>query len=103
MEWPFRCSAWLARLKHAEGYCAATRGEKGRGWLMRWLPSLAHDTARSWFSVTKWESMTTRFRTGTAMIRDPPCGASRALRAVLLTARALRRTPDALSVKQMED
>ena len=76
MEWPFRCSAWLARLKHAEGYCAATRGEKGRGWLMRWLPSLAHDTARSWFSVTKWESMTTRFRTGTAMIRDPPCGAS---------------------------
>ena len=29
--------------KHAEGYCAATRGEKGLGWLMRWLPSLAHD------------------------------------------------------------
>ncbi len=41
--------------KHAEGYCAATRGEKGRGWLMRWLPSLAHDNG---------------------MIRDPPCGAS---------------------------
>jgi len=45
--------------------------------------------------------MTTNFRTGNAMIRDHLAAHPRALRAVLLTARALRRTPDALSVKEV--
>ena len=40
---PIDPDLWESRVEHPEAIEAEFRGDKGRGWLMRWLPSRAHD------------------------------------------------------------
>ena len=43
---------WAARDRDPAAIEAEFRGDKGRGWLMRWLPARAHDNGCSWCSRT---------------------------------------------------
>src|SRR5205814_8254977 len=47
------------------------RGEKGRGWLMRWLPSRAHDNGLFLIFSNGGGVDDDEIRTGNAMILDP--------------------------------
>ena len=47
------------------------RGEKGRGWLMRWLPSRAHDNGMFLIFSNGVGVDDDEIRTGNAMILDP--------------------------------
>jgi len=47
------------------------RGEKGRGWLMRWLPSRAHDNGLFLIFSNGVGVDDDEIRTGNAMILDP--------------------------------
>src|SRR5262249_6676972 len=62
---------WDERRTNPEAIARELRGDKGRGWLMRWLPSRAHDNGgvlvfRNGVGVDDDE-----VRTGNAMVLDP--------------------------------
>jgi predicted amidohydrolase len=61
-----------ARRKEDPGACEAELcGPKGRGWLMRWLPSRAHDNGMFLLFANGIGPDDDEIRTGNAMILDP--------------------------------
>jgi predicted amidohydrolase len=62
---------WDNRLKDPEAIEREFRGDKGRGWLMRWLPSRAHDNGVFVIFSNGVGVDDDEIRTGNAMILDP--------------------------------
>ena len=61
---------WEEREKNPEAIKAELKGEKGRGWLMRWLPSRAHDNGIFLVFSNGVGADDNEVRTGNAMILD---------------------------------
>jgi predicted amidohydrolase len=61
---------WEAREQEPEAIEAEFRGPKGRGWLMRWLPSRAHDNGMFVLFSNGVGPDDNEVRTGNAMILD---------------------------------
>lgn len=62
---------WDERETNPEAIEAEFRGDKGRGWLMRWLPSRAHDNGVFLIFSNGVGVDDDEVRTGNAMILDP--------------------------------
>ena len=62
---------WEARATNPEAIETEFRGEKGRGWLRRWLPSRAHDNGIFLLFANGVGVDDSEVRTGNAMILDP--------------------------------
>ena len=62
---------WQRRLDEPEAIEAEFRGDKGRGWLMRWLPARAHDNGLFLVFSNGVGADDDEVRTGNAMILDP--------------------------------
>lgn len=62
---------WRRRSEDPERLRAEFQGEKGRGWLMRWLPSRAHDNGMFLLFANGVGEDDGEVRTGNAMILDP--------------------------------
>jgi predicted amidohydrolase len=62
---------WDARASHPEAIERELRGEKGRGWLLRWLPSRAHDNGLFLVFANGVGIDDDEVRTGNSMILDP--------------------------------
>jgi predicted amidohydrolase len=62
---------WDERHANPEAIERELRGEKGRGWLMRWLPSRAHDNGLFLVFSNGVGVDDDEIRTGNAMILDP--------------------------------
>lgn len=62
---------WYRRNDNPEAIEAELRGPKGRGWLMRWLPSRAHDNGMFLIFSNGVGIDDDEVRTGNAMILDP--------------------------------
>ena len=62
---------WDERHTNPEAIERELRGEKGRGWLMRWLPSRAHDNGLFLVFSNGVGIDDDEIRTGNAMILDP--------------------------------
>ena len=62
---------WANRLQNPEAIEREFRGDKGRGWLMRWLPSRAHDNGLFLIFSNGVGADDDEIRTGNAMILDP--------------------------------
>jgi predicted amidohydrolase len=62
---------WEHRAANPEALAAEFRGDKGRGWLMRWLPSRAHDNGMFLVFSNGVGRDDNEVRTGNAMILDP--------------------------------
>lgn len=62
---------WYRRNDNPEAIEAELRGPKGRGWLMRWLPSRAHDNGMFLVFSNGVGIDDDEVRTGNAMILDP--------------------------------
>jgi predicted amidohydrolase len=62
---------WERRKESPEVIEAEFRGPKGRGWLMRWLPSRAHDNGMYLVFSNGVGADDDEVRTGNAMILDP--------------------------------
>lgn len=62
---------WEERFTNPEAIEAELRGDKGRGWLMRWLPSRAHDNGVFYVFSNGVGIDDDEVRTGNAMIIDP--------------------------------
>ena len=62
---------WDDRQANPEAIESEFRGEKGRGWLMRWLPSRAHDNGMFLIFSNGVGVDDDEIRTGNAMILDP--------------------------------
>lgn len=62
---------WENRHSNPEAIEAELRGDKGRGWLMRWLPSRAHDNGLFLVFSNGVGIDDDEVRTGNAMILDP--------------------------------
>jgi predicted amidohydrolase len=62
---------WKNRGKNPQAIEAEFRGMKGRGWLMRWLPSRAHDNGLFLIYSNGVGLDDDEVRTGNAMILDP--------------------------------
>jgi predicted amidohydrolase len=62
---------WDERLENPEAIERELRGDKGRGWLMRWLPSRAHDNGMFLVFSNGVGVDDDEIRTGNAMILDP--------------------------------
>ena len=62
---------WERRAAEPEAIEAELRGPKGRGWLMRWLPSRAHDNGLFLLFSNGVGPDDGEIRTGGAMILDP--------------------------------
>jgi predicted amidohydrolase len=62
---------WDNRHNHPEAIEREFRGDKGRGWLMRWLPSRAHDNGLFLIFSNGVGVDDDEIRTGNAMILDP--------------------------------
>lgn len=62
---------WEERKENPNAIEAELRGEKGRGWLMRWLPSRAHDNGMFLVFSNGVGADDDEIRTGNAMILDP--------------------------------
>jgi predicted amidohydrolase len=62
---------WDDRHAHPEAIEGELRGEKGRAWLMRWLPSRAHDNGLFLVFSNGVGVDDDEIRTGNAMILDP--------------------------------
>ena len=62
---------WLDRSENPEAIRGACQGENGRGWLMRWLPSRAHDNGMFLLFSNGVGVDDDEVRTGNAMILDP--------------------------------
>ena len=61
---------WDARLENPQAIEEEFRGDKGRGWLMRWLPSRAHDNGMFLLFSNGVGPDDNEVRTGNAMIID---------------------------------
>ena len=68
---PIDVQLWNARHEDPESLRAEFQGEKGRGWLMRWLPSRAHDNGIFVLFANGVGADDDQVRTGNAMILDP--------------------------------
>ncbi len=64
-------SVWDKRHEDPQAIEREFRGEKGRGWLMRWLPSRAHDNGMFVIFSNGVGVDDDEIRTGNAMILDP--------------------------------
>jgi predicted amidohydrolase len=64
-------SVWDKRHTDPEAIRREFRGDKGRGWLMRWLPSRAHDNGLFLIFSNGVGVDDDEIRTGNAMILDP--------------------------------
>ena len=64
-------TVWDERLTNPATIERELRGEKGRGWLMRWLPSRAHDNGLFLIFSNGVGVDDDEIRTGNAMILDP--------------------------------
>jgi predicted amidohydrolase len=62
---------WERRRENPSAIEAEFRGPKGRGWLMRWLPSRAHDNGMFLIFSNGVGPDDDEVRTGNAMILDP--------------------------------
>lgn len=62
---------WENRLEDPEAIEREFRSDKGRGWLMRWLPSRAHDNGLFLIFSNGVGVDDDEIRTGNAMILDP--------------------------------
>jgi len=62
---------WDERQTNPEAIERELRGDKGRGWLMRWLPSRAHDNGLFLIFSNGVGVDDDEIRTGNAMILDP--------------------------------
>lgn len=62
---------WDERHTHPQAIEREFRGDKGRGWLMRWLPSRAHDNGLFLVFSNGVGVDDDEIRTGNAMILDP--------------------------------
>ena len=62
---------WDNRHHEPEAIEREFRGDKGRGWLMRWLPSRAHDNGLFLIFSNGVGVDDDEIRTGNAMILDP--------------------------------
>ena len=62
---------WDNRLQDPQSIEREFRGDKGRGWLMRWLPSRAHDNGLFLIFSNGVGVDDDEIRTGNAMILDP--------------------------------
>jgi predicted amidohydrolase len=62
---------WERRREDPAAIEAELRGPKGRGWLMRWLPSRAHDNGMFLVFSNGVGPDDDEVRTGNAMILDP--------------------------------
>jgi predicted amidohydrolase len=62
---------WANRHQDPEAIEQEFRGDKGRGWLMRWLPSRAHDNGLFLIFSNGVGVDDDEIRTGNAMILDP--------------------------------
>ncbi len=62
---------WDNRISDPDAIGRELRGEKGRGWLMRWLPSRAHDNGMFLVFSNGVGVDDDEIRTGNAMILDP--------------------------------
>ncbi len=62
---------WDHRADDPESIEAEFRGDKGRGWLMRWLPARAHDNGVFYVFSNGVGPDDNEVRTGNAMILDP--------------------------------
>jgi predicted amidohydrolase len=62
---------WANRASDPETIEREFRGDKGRGWLMRWLPSRAHDNGMFLIFSNGVGVDDDEIRTGNAMILDP--------------------------------
>ncbi len=62
---------WDDRDQNPTAIEAELRGDKGRGWLMRWLPSRAHDNGLFYVFSNGVGPDDNEVRTGNAMILDP--------------------------------
>lgn len=62
---------WDDRARNPEAIEQELRGPKGRGWLMRWLPSRAHDNGMFLIFSNGVGVDDDEIRTGNAMIIDP--------------------------------
>lgn len=68
---PIDPELWRRRDEAPEAIEAELRGPKGRGWLMRWLPSRAHDSGIFLVFSNGVGVDDDEVRTGNAMILDP--------------------------------
>ena len=68
---PIPVSLWENRYDNPEALEEALSGESGRGWLMRWLPSRAHDNGFFILFSNGVGLDNGEIRTGNAMIIDP--------------------------------
>lgn len=62
---------WDERHQHPQAIARELAGDKGRGWLMRWLPSRAHDNGVFLIFANGIGVDDDEIRTGNAMILDP--------------------------------
>jgi predicted amidohydrolase len=62
---------WDNRASDPDSIERELRGDKGRGWLMRWLPSRAHDNGLFLIFSNGVGVDDDEIRTGNAMILDP--------------------------------
>ncbi|MEX1040929.1 MAG: nitrilase-related carbon-nitrogen hydrolase [Pirellulaceae bacterium] len=62
---------WERRDEDPESLYQAFRGDKGRGWLMRWLPARAHDNGMFLVFSNGVGADDDEVRTGNAMVLDP--------------------------------
>ena len=86
---PIDPDLWESRSEYPEAIEAEFQGDKGRGWLMRWLPSRAHDNGLFLIFSNGVGLDDGEVRTGNAMILDPYgrvlCETSVAAEAILVT------------------
>ncbi|MCU0960590.1 MAG: nitrilase family protein [Pirellulaceae bacterium] len=68
---PIDVALWERRHEDREALEAEFRGDKGRGWLMRWLPARAHDNGLFVVFSNGVGRDDDEVRTGNAMILDP--------------------------------
>jgi predicted amidohydrolase len=68
---PVDPAVWARRHEDPEAVQAELCGPKGRGWLMRWLPSRAHDNGMFLLFSNGIGPDDDEIRTGNAMILDP--------------------------------
>ncbi|WP_439675955.1 nitrilase family protein [Embleya sp. MST-111070] len=68
---PIPPAVWENRHRDPAAVEAAFRGDSGRGWLLRWLPSRAHDNGLALIFSNGVGRDDDEVRTGNAMILDP--------------------------------
>jgi predicted amidohydrolase len=67
---PIDLSLWHQREQNPEALRAEFQGDKGRGWLMRWLPARAHDNGMFLVFANGVGQDDDEVRTGNAMVID---------------------------------